>query len=942
MPQLISNIFDELMENIDGEVYVDKLMRYMLSTDGSMYMREPACLVYPLNSEDVLTTVKFAVKYGLSVHPRGAGSGLCGAAVGRGIILDFTKFMNKLINIDYENKTFVCQPGYRLGELERALNNSGLFFPPDPSSGEYATFGGMYATNASGAHSFKYGNVGDYLADAEIVFSNGAITNISNVYSKDIAKLGPNLKQLSQLYENNTNLIEESYPDIAYNVSGYNLRKMVKEDRLDLTQLLAGSEGTLAIVTSLKFKLLKKPEFDSLVIAYFDDIIASSKAVQRILPLAPAGIEIMDKSLLNLAKENDDVLKNSIPDNIDSVLLIDFDSEDSDECVNKAKETVNILSNEGLSDKLHLALYEEEKKKFWAIRKSAVPILYKLKGDKRIVALIEDAAVPTDKLTEYFEGVYKILNTHHVDFVVYGHIAKGLLHTRPLLNTKSFYDIELLKVLADEVFELVRFLGGTISGEHGDGRIRSSYIKKQYPKTYDLFCQTKNLLDESNILNPEIKTIYNPDQVKEFLRYGVDYKSFEKKDKNLIWHNDFLFEIEKCHGCSKCTTVTETTRMCPIYKFTRDEAAAPKAKANVLRALISGVIEDKSIYEASFQNIMNKCVTCGSCLVECPSNVNIPKLAMEAKSQYIKRYGSPLEYKIVTNGENLARMGRKILPPINFMMKSKILRKINETITGISAEREFPAISFRSLKEMISKKEAAVGGIKVLYFAGCYYSYFEPEVSLQAIKVLEKLGMTVLIPDQHCCGIPMLSKGMVKEARKKVKKNIKAWGALLNEIDYIVVTCSSCGLALKKEWGYILQDEIIEKISSKTIHISSLINNHIDKLSFKESNMHLAYHMPCHLKIQNDAECSVEMLSKVDSINVEHMNSHCCGLVGSWGISSKNYDLSVKIGSDMAAKLNTSGATIGVTDCPSCRMQMKHLSNKEIRHPVEIIAKCMK
>ncbi|MEF3255651.1 MAG: FAD-binding oxidoreductase, partial [Deferribacterales bacterium] len=547
MPHLTSNIFEDLKLKIKGDLYTDKLRRLMHATDGSIFKLEPVAVVYPKNRDDVLETINFARKYGFSIHSRGAGSGLCGSAIGRGIIIDFAKYMNKLIELNLEERYFICEPGYRFGELEVALKGKGLFFPPDPSSGEYATFGGMYGTNASGAHSVEYGNVADYILDAEIVLSNGDIYSLNELENAEYEELPNMFKELYDLYIANQEVIEKAYPDIKYNVAGYNIRNLVQDGKLKLGKLLAGSEGTLAVVTKLKFKLEPKPDFDSLVVAYFDDIISSAKAVQRIMPLKPAGIEIMDKSLLKIAKDTDETLRDKIPNGIDNVLLIEFDSYNKEEVQENAIKAKKILEEEQLSSSSFLAIDEEDKGRFWAIRKAAVPILYKLKGEKKILALIEDAAVPLDNLVEYFKGTYELLGNHGVDFVVYGHIAKGLMHTRPLLNLKDSEDVKKLKLIADDFFELVNGLGGVVSGEHGDGRIRSCYIRKQYSEIYPLFLKVKSIFNNEGNFNPEIITYHDEYQVMKNLRYGSEYKTVETGKTLLKWETPFYEEIEKCH-----------------------------------------------------------------------------------------------------------------------------------------------------------------------------------------------------------------------------------------------------------------------------------------------------------------------------------------------------------------------------------------------------------
>lgn len=930
-------MLESLQDRITGQVFTDPIRTGLLSTDGSIYRIKPTAVVYPASVEDVIQTIRFAGENGLSVHPRGAGSGLCGSALGSGIVLDFSKFMNRLLHLDIENNWMECEPGYRLGELEAALKGKGLFFPPDPSSGEYASFGGMYATNASGAHSVKYGNVADYILDAQVVLSSGRVVLLSDILDTPSQELPEPFQKIYDLYARNQADIESAYPAIRCNTSGYNLRGLVRDGRLDLTRLFAGAEGTLGVVTRLKFRLLPRPGHDALVVAFFTDILSSARAVQDILPLEPSGIEIMDKSLLNLAREHDPSLKSHIPDGIDNVLLIEFDSQAPEPCMDLCRQAQQILTSRGYTDNSHIAVTAREKENFWAVRKAAVPILYKLKGQKKILALIEDGAVPTGRLVDYFRGIYAILNQSQVSFVVYGHIAKGLLHTRPLLNLKDPDDVRKLKPISDAVFDLVHSLGGAISGEHGDGRLRSAYIRRQYPKIFPLFLEIKNLLDPENRFNPDIITSDDPEQLVRDLRYGPSYHGADQSEKHLLWPEGFVTEIEKCHGCSKCTTVTFATRMCPVYKVTRDESATPRAKANVLRMLISGAIEDSQLYHESFQDVISRCIFCGSCFHECPSGVNIPKMAMEARAAAISRFGPTFHEKLVVGTERTAKAAGKFTRLLMPFLDMPTVKALGEKVTGISSRRSLPPFADRSLFEQIPLISGG-GAPRILYFAGCYAGYLRPSIGNAAISVMAAMGMTVLTPKQHCCGLPMLAKGMAQEARKSIEANFMNWGRLIASADYIAVSCSSCGLALMQEWSYLADSVFVRTVREKLIHISRLINRYSDRLQIEPSRMRLFYHAPCHLKAQPEPGSSIQLLSGLKGAVIEHPATHCCGMAGAWGLSKDHFDLSLAIGSNMLDQLNASGADIGVTDCPTCAMQMSQFSGKPIRHPVEIIA----
>ncbi len=939
------NIFDELKNKISGDIYTDKIRRYMHSTDGSIFRVEPACIVYPKSSQDVIEVVKFANKFQLSIHSRGAGSGLCGAAIGRGIVIDFAKYMNKLISyekIDENEAVFTCQPGYRYGELEAYLKGSSMWFPPSPSSGEYATFGGMYGTNAGGSYSVKYGNVSDYIVDAEVVLHDGSIHTLSDIASTNYDKLPVEMQELYGILNENQNVIQKGYPPIACNVCGYELRNSIKDKSLRLHKVFGGSEGTLGVITKLTFKVIRKKPCNALVIAYFNDKTSGSKAAQIGLKYDPAGIEIMDKSLLSLAVTHEPSLEGKIPTNIDNVLMFEFEGETYEEVKKYAEETVSKIRDAGLTNDTFIAISEEEMAQFWAVRKAAVPILYLLKGKKKILALVEDAAVPTENLVEYFDGLYEIFGRHKVDFVSYGHIAKGLLHNRPLLDLKDPYDINLLQTLADEVFELVNRLHGTISGEHGDGRLRSCYINKQYStELYSLFLRVKSILDPDNLFNPEIKTTSDETQMMKHLRYGADYGANDKAiQKQLVWEEDFILEAEKCHGCSKCTTVTLATRMCPVYKATRDEAAAPKAKANILRGLLSNVIDSQAMFEEGFQFVMNHCINCGSCSIECPSKVNIPKLALEAKSRYAEKYGVPIDSKLATNFELAGKMTHKLSPVISALMAPKFMRNLLQVTTGLASQRKFVKFATKSLPERIEQTEGNSEKV-VLYFAGCYATYVKPEIGQSTIKVLNRLGYKVVTPKQHCCGIPHLSKGLAKDARGQIKKNLKEWGRLIDQVDYIVSACSSCTLSLKKEWLYYQNDETTNKIKDKTIFVMDLVEKHINELEFKNKDYEVAYHMPCHKRMLPNSLSSLNVLKKLPGVKTDKLNTGCCGMAGSWGMAAKNYDLSKKIGQPMIDSLNNSFASIGVTECPTCTMQLEHLGDKPIIHPIEVVDKCL-
>ena len=931
--------YDILKKNIQGECYTDYTRRYLASTDGSIYKILPAAVIYPFNNDDINFIVHFCKDNQLSLHPRGSGGGICGAALGRGIVLDFTKYMNQIIELNYNEKYIICEAGAKGGSIAETVKNSNLFYPVDPSSFEYASIGGMYSANASGSHSVKYGNTNDYVLDVEVILSDGRIVWLSEFERMAYEDLPVNFQKIYNLYNLNKIEIEKAYPPLKCNVSGYILKGLVRNNRLHLINLFAGAEGTLGIISKLKLKLIDRPNYNVLIVAYFDNINNSVEAVENILPFEPSAIEIMDKSLLNLAREQDSVLEKQIPCDIDNVLMIEFDGNDFENIHKLSSKVLEILKNRNLTQRVYLCLNEDDKDRFWAIRKAASPMLYKLRGKSKTTHLIESAAVPVSKLVDYFRLMYRLMEKYKLNFSIVGHIAKGVVHTEPQLNLKNKRDVELLKTLSDEASDIIISLGGTISGEHGEGLNRSYYIKKQYPQLYPLFTEIKLLLDPYNILNPDIKINHNPLQVKSNLRYGINYS--EKKifnEINLDWDYEALVsEVDMCNGCSSCTSPTSLFRMCPIYKFSLDELATPRAKANFLRGLISGELDESLMGDEIFITLMEKCINCGACYVECPSNVNIPKLSAEARSNFYRKHGIPIFYKIASNLDMAAKIPSLFIKINNKLSNIPFIKRslaylLKADLTNFNTKLSEKNLQ-KLLKNRITRKKI---NKSILFFSGCYYNFIEPKVSEKAIQLLEKIGYNVYCPEQCCCGIPAFSKGLIDKSRKNVEINLASWGHLVDEVDYIVSACSSCTFALKKEWQYIINDDLINTIANKSVLISEILKEN-SKFIQSEIEMTGLYHMPCHLKFQKNSTSTLELFKSLRNFNVHNINSNCCGLAGSFGVYNKNVHLSNLIGTDLKKRVeNFNKYDLLITDCPSCRMRLRTISNKSVLHPVEL------
>ena len=954
----------DLQPLIEGDIVIDEITRYLLSTDGSFYKIIPTAVVYPKNENDVVKVARYCYKNKISIHPRGGGSGLGGQSLGKGIILDFTKYMNKIVSIDFEKQEAIVEPGVRLGELEKKLREKGFFFPPDPSSRDYCTIGGNIGTNASGSHSVKYGNVSDYVESLEVVLFNGEKIITGNKTLEQVNTLPESnekriYKEMITLLNENDSIINSHYPKVRFNVSGYELRGLIINESINLTRVFVGSEGTLGIVVKAKLRFRKAPKYTALIVAYFDDLEKAGKAVWETLQKHPSAIEIMDKTLLDLARAKYPSLDKSLPRNLKYMLLIEFDGNNLEKLNEESKNVAVMLKN-----KLNLAFHvaastdPQEQKLLWETRKAAVPLLYKLNLDgRKIVGFIEDGAVPPETLPKYMLSLYAISQKYDIPMAIYGHASKGLLHVRPFVNLKDPIDIEKMEKIMVEVAEIIWELKGTVSGEHGDGRVRSFLMKKQYGPLYEVFKQVKNVFDPVNILNPDVKTGNKQNKmiVPGEVRYGPEYKATVFPDFILNWENDEFQEVvETCHGCSKCTTVTSVTRMCPVYKQIREEYASPKAKANVWRGIISSElpIED-TLNSPIFKQLMFDCVGCQSCYLECPSNVNIPKLALEGKAQIVKRQGIGLREKLLSSFGIIGRISSPVAPIINFFASLKISKWLVEKTLKITKERELPRFQKKSFIKQFRHKygeryvpEGPVNG-KVVYFVGCSANLTDPQIGESLVNVLAKNNVEVVVPKQNCCGVPMIANGDIERAKKYALKNIQQLYPYVEQGYDVIVTCSSCGLALKQEWNDLLSSEEAKIISKNTYHFSEYLLKLKEKgklnEDFEQVNVSLGYHWSCHLKAQKDAkDKSYELLKIIPGVSVTPIDEGCCGIAGTWGYKKENYDLSIKIGSGLIKKLKETEIQYGSTDRPTCKLQMEHGSKKAVLHPVEIIAKAYK
>ena len=976
-----TQIGQDLKNRIKGKVAVDEISRYFYSTDASVYRIQPQAVVYPKDKKDVIAVIKYANEHNIPVHARGAGSGLGGACLGPGIVIAFRRYMNKIIKIDEEDVSATVQPGVICGNLNHELGKIGKIVYVDNSSENYASIGGMIGTNSSGAHAVKYGYMADYVKSLKVILSNGEEIDAHPVIidseeynaitSKDTleAELYKSMIELARNPDIQAQVLEK-WPKVKMNVSGYNIKDViqdvVKDNRINLSRLFLGSEGTLGVVVEAKLKFIDKPIDKTLVVMDFDSLAKSGKAVDLLVNnVGVAAIEQLGKSVIEIAVDMDPTLKEFIPSGVDNILYIEFDEQDPNIRTEKVKQTRElIIDQEKLSEEMRFSDDPVEQANLWKVRKDAVPLLNKVREPRRIMAFVEDQTVPLEQLGNYMVHLREeVFPKYGLRAAIYGHAAKGLVHTRPFVNTKDAGDIELIKKVADEVNSYVISIGGSISGEHNDGLDRVNYIKQMYGENlYNTFRQMKNLFDPKTVLNPDNKITDKEDLLISNLRFGAEYSTTQTMKENLVWNEDWGFQevIESCHGCGKCTVTLIPQRDCPIYRAKQEstgELSSPRARANLMRGIISGQLDQSIFYTKEAREILEDCAGCMMCNIDCPSTVNIPKVMFDAKIMHYKNSKIPYIGKIpkghyfTGNYETVAKIGSFFSPLSNIGLwgPNKILMQL---FGGVHRKANFPNFTRNTFQKWFKQHSKTTPPPsnpkkKVAIFHGCFANYTENrDIAMAHVQVLEKNGIEVVVPKgQNCCGIPLLSNGLGQVAQKKGENNAKIFAKYVDEGYDIVTQCSSCYATLKDELHETLvgNDESL-KVRDNTYlfteYIMKLEEEGLLDMSFKENMKNgksFGYHEPCHLISTGKKGTSLKMLQNLESVNVTPLKTECCGQLGSWGFKAKNYKYGQIVAErSLYPEASRDDIDYLITDCPTCKLQLENVK-KEVYHPTQVL-----
>jgi len=976
---LSPDFLHELKSRFSGDLRFDTASKYLYSTDASIYQLEPLGVGIPKSQDDLHAAVELAAKYKIPILPRGSGTSLAGQAVGEALILDCSRYLDSIIDIDLESRSAWVEPGVVLSKLNRVSSKYGLMFGPDPASAERATMGGVIGNNATGAHSIVYGMSADHLLEADVILSDGSFSRWGMIYENERKSIKESglmkgvFEVVSDVRSKYSGAIKENYPRTWRNSAGYRLNYLLpwspsappqwigdqypanlKPGNWNLAHLLAGSEGTLAIIRRIKVNLVPKPKHKILGVLAYDSIVSACEDVPRLLKFNPSAVELIPQLILKLARSVPAFSNEMswIQDEPAAILVVEFSGDQAP----KLKEQVLKIGN-----LIALTETSEEQNRIWNIRKMGLGILDSRPNMARPAAFIEDCAVPVDMLGKFVREIERILSEQNAKAGIYAHASGGCLHIRPILDLQSGDGVGALRNISAQVFELVISLGGSMSSEHGDGLARGEWVEKTYgSEVSNAMRALKQAADPQNLLNP--KKMLDASPMDSHLRFGTSYKSMPWLPSLTFTHErGFVGAIEQCNGQGVCRK--DFGVMCPSFQATRDESNSTRGRANLLRGLMTSNIEPSKIryleFESAAFQALDLCLACKGCTSECPSGVDMPKLKYEFMNEYYKMHRRPLHDYLFGYFHVVAKWLSPFWFLINPFMKMGWSRKLIARVTGVTDKRELP--QFVKGKGIKRKRVGSGKNGLVVFLPDVFSRYLEPELEEAAMDILYKLGYEVKVLKTVGSGASLISKGFVDAAKRQAKTILEEIKAIGRESIVAVVGVEPPEVYfLKYEYESLLPDQAVEvkSIQKRTWLIDEFIMRvvKIDKSKINTSHANkpevpqITFHPHCHQRAEgmaddggaSGASASVEML-KMFGYDVELIEAGCCGMAGTFGFDAEHYELAMQVGElrllPMIRERGVGKNFLVSSTGAACRMQIKHGTDVVAIHPLLLVHK---
>ena len=969
--QGLTTLKDRLARETTGDVLFDFYSRGRYATDASFYQILPAGVVVPRSIEEALQALAICRDAERTVTPRGGGTSQCGQTVSDGVVIDFSKHINRIVSLDVENRSCVVEPGIVLDDLNRHLKPHGLWFPVDVSTASRATIGGMAGNNSCGGRSLRYGTMRDNTRSIDAALADGKLLHFGEV-ARDLAPMVSNnagfglFRDMLDLGEREAAEIAEKFPRVQRRVGGYNLDALVPRNAANnMAHLLVGSEGTLAFTTQVELKLWPVIRNKVLGVCHFGSFYEAMDAAQHLVTLRPIAVELVDRTMLALGREIamfQPIIDTAIRGDPDAVLIVEFAEEDQAENLRRLKQLGELVADLGFG-------WDRPQRKWGGVveitepglqtgiaefRAAGLNVMMSMKQDGKPVSFVEDCAVPLPHLADYTERLNTIFARHGTRGTMYAHASEGCLHVRPVLNLRLDKDVKAMRAIAEETFAMVREYKGSHSGEHGDGILRSEFHAAMFGERIVAdFREVKHRFDPGDVLNPG--KIVDPPCMDDraLFRYPPDYRVPELKTV-LDWSaypgagGGFQGAVEMCNNNGACRKL-EGGVMCPSFRATRNEKDVTRGRANTLRLAISGQLGPDALASDEMADTLELCVSCKACRHECPTGVDMAKMKIEVLAARMAKHGLPLRDLLVGYLPHYAGLAARLAPLANLRNKNRWLRKLLERVAGISAQRALPAWRrdvFTSDVEVVGPAD----GHEVVLFADTFNRAYERENLDAAVRVLVVGGYRVHIPKPVdggrplCCGRTFLSAGLVDNARAELDRLVTTYAPFAARGVPIAGLEPSCLLTLRDELLSLRSDPTAKIVSAQALLFEEFLVREAEsgrlQLPLGPVSAKALVHGHCHQKSFGAFKPAEQVLRLVPDLTVETVESSCCGMAGAFGYGADTYQVSMKMAESslLPAIRRADGATLIVANGTSCRHQIKDGAERSALHVARVLA----
>jgi FAD/FMN-containing dehydrogenase/Fe-S oxidoreductase len=969
-------IEDDLRGVIRGDVYCDELTAQLYASDASIYQIPPLGVIRPRSAADVAACVKYSVENGLSVHPRGAGSGVAGESLGRGLVVDFSRYLRRWHRDAALGSNRVrVQSGIVLASLNRELAADGRQYGPDPATRSVTTMGSVLSINASGSHFLRSGSARDTVKSIEFVTASGDVVELSEHHPGEPTIQG-------RFAHGVTEIVRAYQPQLDAYLSRSALGNGIRfdgvidrEGKVDLAKLVVGTQGVLGLITEATVDTEPIAAHRGVILLFFSRLESAAKGAVAAVGHGIVACDLMDRRLLEIARETEPAFAKLLPRDAEAMVLIELQGESLSHLQDRmAAIEEELCQPRGLAASSIKTVDRHQRDLFWALSRRVVPRLYRVKGDQSPVAIVEDVRIPPESMPIVLIEIQEVLKRHQVTATIFAHAGHGHLHIRPFLNLASERDCALLKPLSAEIAAAVWRLGGAVGTEHAAGLSRSWLLERQYGELWPAIQKLKRLFDPLGIMNPgklagdslyhcdeNIRPVSTEVEVvgrsTELIPAGPSEQLVAEASGNPVrklpvlqqWGTGRQIEqvVRACNGCGRCRTTAPDQRQCPMFRILPAEEASPRAKANLLRGVLTGALDPNDLALDRAKEIADLCFGCHQCRLECPASVDIPKIVNEIKAQYVATNGLKLSDLLASRIDRVSAFASRVPWLANYLISSPMWRWVLERTFGLSRARELPSVASQTFIRYAAKRQwtrvSRHGGTKVVYFVDHYANYHDVDLGRALAEVLQHNQIGLYVPPrQGVSGMARIAAGDMNGAVKIAKRNVRILAEAVRQGYTIITTEPAAALCLRREYLNLLDNEDAILVSKNTQeacrYLWDLHQQNRLSLDFKPITAEIAYHQPCHVRAIDDGEPGPKLMRLIPGLNVQEIHRGCSGMAGTWGLRQKNYRNSLRIGWPLISAMRKTTAQAAATECSSCKMQIEHGSGRATLHPLKLLA----